>query len=265
MADFTSDGSKIHYTDTGGDGAPVLLLHAFPLNAGMWQPQIDSLGDKYRMIALDFRGFGGSEAKGGQSSFTVENLADDAKALLDELGIDQVVLAGLSMGGYVALAFMRKYSDRVKALVLADSKAEADAQAALEKRTSQQQMVASEGTAGLIKALPGALLGATTQDKKPDVVAEAAALMDNSPAGFIGALEAMKTRPDSTEILSSFKVPTLVIVGEEDGVTPPDLSRKMHEHIGGSQLVVIPEAGHLSSLESPEVFNGALADFLDSL
>lgn len=265
MADFTSNGIKINYTDSGGAGAPVLLLHAFPLNAGMWQPQIDSLGDKYRLIAMDFRGFGGSGSGETDSAFSVDDLADDAKALLDELGLDQVVLAGLSMGGYVALALMRKYPERVKALVLADSRAEGDAPEAIAKRTSQQQMVASEGTSGLIKALPGALLGATTQDKKPDVVSQATALMDNSPAGFTGALEAMKTRPDSTELLSTVKVPTLIIVGEEDGVTPPELSRKMHEHITGSQLVVIPEAGHLSNLESPEAFNGALADFLDSL
>ena len=264
MPEITLDKATIHFTDTGPGDPAVLLLHAFPLRAEMWLPQIDSLGDKYRLIAVDFRGFGSSTSPedGGAS---VDRMADDALAVLDELGLDKVVLAGLSMGGYVALAFMRKYPERVRALVLADPRAEADAPEAIEKRTSQQQMVSSEGTAGLIKALPAALLGKTTHEKKPDVVDNAAKLMDNSPAGFVGALEAMKTRPDSTEMLAGVTVPTLVIVGEEDTLTPPELSRKIHEHVGGSQLVVIPEAGHLSNLESPEVFNGALADFLDSL
>jgi pimeloyl-ACP methyl ester carboxylesterase len=114
----------------------------------------------------------------------------------------------------------------------------------------------------LISALPNALLGETTRERRPDVVERARTLMDNPPAGFIGALEAMKKRVDSTNELASIDVPTLVIVGEEDAVTPPDASRKIHEHVGGSQLVVIPEAGHLSNLERPEAFNGALRDFL---
>lgn len=262
MPELTIDGTKINYTDTGGTGTPVLLLHAFPFNSKMWEPQIESLGERFRFIAPDLGGFGGSDASDDASTYSMDNFAAQAKAVLDELGIDNCVLTGLSMGGYIAFAFLRKYRDAVSALVLADTRAEADPPEGVEKRTSQQELVRNEGTAGLIDTLVGALLSEATREKKPDVVEKVKELMGNPAAGFIGALEAIKNRPDSANELSSIKVPTLIIVGENDGVTPPDASRKMHEHIGGSRLVVIPEAGHLSNLEAPEAFNGALAEFL---
>lgn len=261
MPQVTSGDVAINYTDTGS-GTPLLLVHAFPLNSQMWEPQIEALSDRFRLIAPDLRGFGGSDAPDDRAQYTVELFADDLKAVLDDAGVDQAVVCGLSLGGYVAFAFLRKYRSNVKALVLADTRPEADAPENITKRTGQQDMVASEGTAGLIEALPGALLGEPTREKKPDVVAHAKALMDNPAAGFIGALEAMKQRPDSTADMAGIDLPTLIIVGENDGLTPPELSRNMHEHIGGSTLVVLPEAGHLSNLESPEAFNGALAEFL---
>ncbi|MGH3118509.1 MAG: alpha/beta fold hydrolase, partial [Gaiellales bacterium] len=166
---------------------------------------------------------------------------------------------------YVAFAFLRKYRDVVSALVLADTRAEADPPEGVEKRTGQQKLVRSEGTTGLIDGLTNALLSEATRTKKPDVVDRLKQHMDNPAAGFVGGLEAMKKRPDSSSELTAISVPTLVIVGENDGVTPPDAARKIHEHVGGSKLVVIPEAGHLSNLEAPEAFNGALAEFLRSL
>ena len=266
MPQLTVNDRTLSYTDTSGDGPPVLLLHAFPLGSAAWEGQIESLSDRFRFIAPDLMGFGGSTAPENESSYTMDSYADDAAALLDELGLDKVVLAGLSMGGYIAFAFLRRHRDRVRALVLADTKAEADPPEGLEKRTNQQAQVRADGTAGLIEGLSGALLGEATREKKPDVVEATKKLMSaNSPAGFIGALEAMKGRPDSTNDLASIDVPTLIIVGENDAVTPPEASRKLHEHIGGSRLVVIPEAGHLSNLEAPEAFNGALAEFLGSL
>jgi len=192
----------------------------------------------------------------------MDSYAEDVIGLMNELGLDDAVVVGLSMGGYVAFALLRQERKRVRGLVLADTRAEADPPEGIAKRSGQQDQVEKDGTAGLLEALPNALLGETTREKKPEVVEHARNLMDNPPAGFIGALEAMKGRPDSTDDLPHVNVPTLVIVGKEDGVTPPDASRKMHEHIGGSELVVIPEAGHLSNLEAPEVFNGALRDFL---
>lgn len=264
MPTAASGDITINYSDTGS-GLPVLLIHAFPLNSKMWEPQIESLSDRFRFIAPDLRGFGGSDAPEDRSEYTVELFADDLKAVLDDADVKEAVVCGLSLGGYTAFAFLRKYRSSAAALVLADTRAEADAPENIAKRTGQQDMVASEGTAGLIDALPGALLGEPTREKKPDVVAHTKELMDNPAAGFIGALEALKKRPDSTADLAGIDLPTLVIVGENDALTPPELSRTMHEHIAGSRLVVIPEAGHLSNLEAPESFNGALAEFLGSL
>ena len=259
------NGLKIGYTDTEGAGPPVVLIHAFPLNRQMWDPQVRALGDRFRLIAPDLIGFGESDAPDDRGSYSMGAFADEIKGLIDQLGLDRVALMGLSIGGYIAFEFIRRYPDALSALVLADTKAEADPPEAVEKRSGQQEQVEAEGTSGLIEALPNALLGETTRSSKPDVVNEAKRVMDNPPAGFIGALEAMKQRPDSTGDLTGISVPTLIVVGEEDGVTPPDFSRSMHEAIGGSQLAVIPDAGHLSSLESPDQFNGALSEFLTSL
>jgi pimeloyl-ACP methyl ester carboxylesterase len=265
MPSVTVDSRRIEYLDSGGTGTPVLLVHAFPLRARMWEPQIEALGDRWRFVAPDLKGFGDSDAPDDASSYSMDAFADDLKAVTDELGIDRVVLAGLSLGGYVALAFLRKYRSSVSALVLADTRAEGDAPEAIEKRTNQQGIVREQGPGALTDGLLGALLGEPTREKKPDVVENVRGLMQNPPAGYVGALEAMKARPDSTPDLTSIDVPTLIVVGENDTLTPPDLSRKMHEHIGGSRLVVIPEAGHLSNLEAPEAFNGALAEFLGGL
>ena len=265
MPTANANGVKLNYTDTGGSGTPVVLLHAFPFNSAMWEPQVESLGDKFRFIAPDLKGFGDSDAPEGESAYSMDGYADEVKALVDELGLDRFVLAGLSMGGYIALAYMRKYADGVDGLVLADTRAEADPPEGKEKRSNQQKQVLQDGTAGLIETLTGALLAESTRANKSDVVKKVQAAMENPAAGFIGALEAMKNRIDSTESLAQIDVPTLVIVGENDGVTPPDAARKLHENIGGSQLIVIPEAGHISNMESPEAFNGALAEFLNKL
>lgn len=259
------NGTKLNYIDTGGDGTPVVLLHAFPLNSGQWRQQIDALSDNYRLIAPDLKGFGESDAPEDESGYTMDGYADEVKALLDSIGVDKAVIVGLSMGGYIALALWRRSPDLFSALVLADSRAEADPPEGIEKRSNQQQQVRDQGTAGLIDVLAGALLGEETTGGKPDVIATTRSLMDNPPAGFIGALEAMKGRPDSTDDLAGINVPTLVIVGEDDKVTPPEASRKLHEHIGGSKLVVLPGSGHLSNLEVPDAFNGALSEFLGDL
>jgi len=265
MPQITAAGSKLAFTDTGGAGQVVLLLHAFPLNSAMWEQQTESLSDRFRFIAPDLTGFGGSDAPEGRDAYSMERWAAEIEALLTELGLDRIVLVGLSMGGYLSFELLRRMPERFSALVLADTKAEADPPEGVEKRTKQQEMVEGGGRDDLIEALTGALLGEATRSKKPDVVDKVRSLMDNPAAGFVGALEAMKKRPDSTGELSAIRIPTLIVVGENDGVTPPDAARAMHEHIGGSRLVVIPEAGHLSNLEAPEAFNGALAEFLTSL
>ncbi|MDQ3986866.1 MAG: alpha/beta hydrolase [Actinomycetota bacterium] len=262
MPTTESNGTAISYNDSGGDGTPVLLVHAFPLNGAMWESQVQTCGDRYRLLVPDLKGFGGSDAPDDPSAYTMDGFADDLKAVMDACGLDRIVLAGLSIGGYIAFAFWRKYSSSVAGLVLADTRAEPDPPEGVEKRTNQQNLVRSEGTEGLIEALTQALLSEKTRSNKPDVVDRAKQLMDNPAAGFVGALEAMKNRPDSTGDLAAIDVPVLVIVGEEDAITPPTAAQAMDEKLPNSKLIAIPEAGHLSSLEGPEAFNGALAEFL---
>jgi pimeloyl-ACP methyl ester carboxylesterase len=259
------NGTRMNYTDTGGQGTPVLLLHAFPLHAGMWQPQIDHLGDRFRLIAPDLKGFGASDAPEDAADYSMDGYARDLKALLDELGIEKATVVGLSMGGYVAFAFLRLYPDSVAALVLADTRAEDDPAEGKDKRSAQQAQVRNQGTAGLIDGLAGALLSEDARQSQPEVVARAKELMQNPAVGFIGGLEAMKNRPDSTGDLAKIGVPTLVMVGETDGVTPPEAARRMHEFVGESRLVVLPRVGHLSNLEAPKAFSEALGEFLGEL
>jgi 3-oxoadipate enol-lactonase len=262
MPHLDFNGHKVAYEDHGGEGTPVLLVHGFPFDAEMWGPQVEALGDKFRFVTVDLLGFGESDAPQDRSAYSIEAYADQVKAVVDALGVGKVVLVGLSMGGYVVLAFMRKYRDFAAGIVLADTRAEADPPEGIDKRTAQQKQVAERGTTELIDALVGAFLSQSTVEKKKDVVERVKSLMDNPAYGYIGALEAMKNRLDSTDGLVEIKAPSLIVVGESDALTPPELSRKMHEHIGGSRLVVLPEAGHMSNLESPEAFNGALAEFL---
>jgi 3-oxoadipate enol-lactonase len=259
------NGLKLDYTDTGGDGPAVLFIHGFPFDRHMWDPQVEALKGGWRLLVPDLKGFGSSEAPDNRSSYTVDSYADELKAVLDDAGADKAVLVGLSLGGYIALAFMRKFPEAVTALVLANTRAEADPPEGIEKRTNQQNQVSSEGTAGLIEAMPGALLSEKTKANHPDVADRLRGTMDNPPAGYIGALETMKQRPDSSAGLANIKVPTLVLVGEDDPLIPPDASRSLHEAIGGSRLVVIPEAGHVSNLEAPEAFTKALEEFLSEL
>ncbi len=228
----------------------------------MWAPQVGHLSAQRRVVAPDFLGFGGSDAPDSMYRYTMLGYADLLAALLDRLGLDRVALCGLSMGGYVAFAFLREYPERVSALVLADTRAEADTTQVFERRTDQQDQVARIGTAALIEILLGGLLSETTRASRLELVEQVRRLMANPAAGYIGALEAMKHRADATAELAGISVPTLVIVGEDDVLAPPDVARDMHERIPGSELVVLPHAGHLSNLEAADEFNAAVEDFL---
>jgi pimeloyl-ACP methyl ester carboxylesterase len=266
MPTANSGGVDIAYTDSGGSGLPVLLLHAWPLKSEMWSAQVDALSGRFRFLAVDFRGFGSSGAPDDPGAYSMDTFAADAAAVLDAAGVERTVVCGLSMGGYVTFALLRRDPERVAGVVLADTRAEADPPERIEQRAAQQQQVAAEGTHHLVETLVGGpLLSDTTRNRKPDVVERVRSLADSPPAGYIGGLEALKTRPDSTPQLAAISVPALILVGEEDALTPPATARSMHEHIGGSEMVVVPDAGHLSNLESPEVFTGALARFLQGL
>ncbi|MDQ3575179.1 MAG: alpha/beta hydrolase [Actinomycetota bacterium] len=267
MPTVNVDGTTMHYVDTGAaaGGLSVVLLHAFPLHSGMWWPQIDALTPSFRVIAPDFMGFGSSDAPDEPSSYSMAGWADDVAGLLAALDLDRVVVVGLSMGGYVAFALLERHRPLVSALVLADTRADDDPEQVLERRTDQQRRVRQEGTVAVIDTLLETLLCEHSREHRPEVVVEARRLMDNPPAGFVGALEAMKSRPDSTAQLDAIDVPTLVLVGAHDQPSPPEVAQAMHERIPGSRLAVLPNAGHLSNLEVPDAFNKALLEFLDEM
>jgi pimeloyl-ACP methyl ester carboxylesterase len=259
------NGTRLHYLDVGAGDPAVVLLHGFPLHSGMWAPQLACLSAGHRVVAPDFKGFGESDAPESPSDYSMPGYAGELAGLLDHLGLEQVVLAGLSMGGYAAFAFLREHRDRVAGLVLADTRAAPDTPEVFERRTKQQDEVAREGTAGVAETLLAGLLCDETKAHRLELVEQVRRLMANPAAGYVGGLEAMKHRPDATAELAAISVPTLVVVGEHDGASPPDVARAMHEAVAGSRLAVLPHAGHLSNLEAADDFNAAVADLLDGM
>lgn len=256
------DGVRLHYGDAGSGEPALVLLHAFPLHSGMWAPQVRHLAAHRRVIAPDLPGFGRSDAPDSMYRYTMSGFADLVAGLIKHLRLGPVALCGLSMGGYVAFALLREHPERVSALVLADTRAGADTTMVYDRRTDQQDQVAQIGTAALIEVLLGGLLSEHTLAARLDVVEQVRGLMANSPAGYIGALEAMKYRPDATAELAGIAVPTLIVVGEDDSLSPPEVAQDMQQRIRGSALAVLPRAGHLSNLEASEAFNAAVAGFL---
>ena len=252
---------ELSYVDRGA-GLPVLFVHGFPLDGTLWQPQLDGLSDEYRVIVPDLRGFGGSTVS---LAMTMEQYADDLQVLLDELGIDEVVLAGLSMGGYIALAFCRLTPNRLRGLVLVDTRPQADSDEARANRTATGKRVMAHGAAALADSMLDRLLSPATFKDQPDLVSTVRDMMARQSAfGIVAALYGMSERPDSRPTLGDISVPTLVMVGVDDVITPVAEAESMVEAVPGSELVVIPDAGHLSNLEQPQAFNQALREFLVS-
>lgn len=247
--------------DQHGSGTPIVLLHAFPLDRAMWRPQID-LQNSCQLILPDFRGFGGSSPWNGPPS--VEQMADDVAGLLDAVGVrGPVVLGGLSMGGYVALAFAGKYPTRLRALILADTRAEPDTDEAKANRDKMIAFARTHSAAEVIDQMLPKLLGAETQALRPGVKEQVRQIATRQSAeGIIGALQALRDRPDARPFLSTIRVPTLVLVGSEDVLTPPSAAQTLATGIAGAQLVTIPGAGHLANLEQPEAINAALRSFV---
>ena len=257
MPTTSISGAKLFYRDEG-TGAPLLLIHAFPLNSTMWDAQIQALAPMMRVIAPDLPGFGQSILGSGDKS--IDRYADTLAALLDDLGIERAQIAGLSMGGYTALALIRRHPQRVSALVLADTKAPADNDEARAKRAEHTQIVQSHGQAALAEQLLPTLLSPNAPDAlKTHIhsIAEA-----NSREGLIAALKALANRADATSILRQIDVPTTIIVGENDMVTPLAEAQALHAGIANSNLTVIPNAAHIANLEAPEAFNAALVNGL---
>ena len=256
------DNARIGYGDLGR-GTPIVLLHAFPLDRTMWAPQTSALAGEWRCLAIDARGFGDSTATG---PFSVDRYADDIAAVLDAAAVAQAVVVGLSMGGYVAFALWRRHPRRVRALVLADTRAGEDTPETRDRRRELIQLARSEGSAAVAERQLVGLLGKTTREQRPDIVQSVRAIAERASVdGIVGALEALLARPDSTSTLSSISVPTLIVVGEEDVLAPAKEARGMHALVPDSRFQVLAQAGHLSSVERPAAFNAVLSEFLHAM
>ena len=257
----TLDGVAIEY-DVRGDGPAVLLLHAFPLGLFMWDAQVEALCATHRLVRFDARGFGGSAA--GEGPLTMERIADDGALLLDHLGIEKAVVGGCSMGGYAAFAFVRRHPQRLAGLVLQDTRAGADTTEAKANRTTLAAKVLAEGASAAAEAFLPKLLGETTHRERPDIVADLRErILATSPQAIANALHGLGARADSRETLPTIAVPTLVVVGSEDVLTPASEAATMAAAIPRARLDVIPGAGHLANLEDPVAVNAALRAFLD--
>jgi len=253
---------EIAYDDVGA-GPAILFLHGFPFNRSMWREQIDLLSPEFRVVAPDLRGHGESTVA---PKATVDEMAQDVVALLDALNISEAVICGLSLGGYVTLALYRLFPARVRALVLADTRAVADTEEGKLTREQQAQKVMQEGMATSADSMLAKLVAPVTVAKRPEVVSRVRAMiLKTDPAGVAATQRGMAERPDSIDLLPEIKVPTLIICGELDQLTPVAESERMHRLIDGSQLAVIADAAHMSNLERPEQFNRVLTNFLHQL
>jgi pimeloyl-ACP methyl ester carboxylesterase len=245
-----------------GEGVPLVLLHAFPLSSAMWLEQRNDLSDICRVITPDLRGFGGSQL--GADNPSLDQMADDVAALLDRLSLDRVVLGGLSMGGYVVMAFLRRHRDRVRALVLADTKASADAPAARDKRLRIADTLEQEAsTRVLVDEVLPSLCGDTTRRERPLVQGRVKALVEAAPPQAAAwAQRAMAARLDAVQALREVRVPTLVLRGDEDELSSADDTRAMIDALPDARSVTVPTAGHLTAVETPAEFAAAVRELV---
>jgi pimeloyl-ACP methyl ester carboxylesterase len=227
----------------------------------MWEQQLPLAEHGWRVLVPQLRGF--DDGAGDLAATSMDDYAGDVVDLLDALHVHDAVVCGLSMGGYVAFALTRHVASYVRGLILADTRSQADAPEGVEARKRMLQLVADRGASAVAEEMIPKLLGASTRAGQPAIAERVRALVvSNSDAAISGAIRALMSRPDSTPLLSTIHVPTLVVVGEEDTLTPPAMSEDLHRRIAGSELVRIAGAGHLSNLEQPDRFNNALAHFL---
>jgi pimeloyl-ACP methyl ester carboxylesterase len=256
---------RLAYTDSGA-GRPVVLLHGFPLSRAMWREQVSEIGSHYRIIAPDLCGHGESPAP--ERVYSMDEMADDVIELLDTLApSERVVLGGLSMGGYVALALAARYPERLRGLILLDTRAAADtSEAARNREASAQAVLAANSPSPVLEAMLPRLFSKTTLAQRPERVELIRSVIEGtSPQGIAGALRGMAIRPDRRADLAAIAVPTLVLVGEDDLITPPTEVKAMAEAIPHARLEIIPHAGHMAPYENPSATNTVILAFLRDL
>lgn len=263
MERLKSGDAEIAY-ELLGKGAPVVLLHPFPAQHDFWKPIAEHLATRYRVLLPDLRGHGDSGA--GEGPATMEKHAADVARVCDEAKMGKAVFAGVSIGGYILFEFWRRYRQRVRALVLSDTRPQADTDAGRANRLKSADDVLERGTELFIDSMLPKLLGESTRQRRPDLVQSAKRMMmKTSPAGIAQVQRGMAERPDSVETLKTINVPTLLLVGSEDTLTPPADAELMRQHIAGSQLRVIANGGHYALFEQSEAALGVLRQFLDGL
>jgi 3-oxoadipate enol-lactonase len=246
-----------------GTKGHVVLIHAFPLNAQLWDRQANAMPEGWQLFAPELPGFGRSNASPLTS---MDDLADAVFSAMDDVGIQRAVIGGLSMGGYITFAMYRRAPHRFTGMILADTRATPDNDQQREGRRNAISTVEARGAPAIADDMVPKLLGETTKKTRPTLMQEVRGMIEgNSPEAIAGALEAMMGRPDSTPALRGIELPTLILCGDEDILTPPSDSQAMHAAIKGSRLEVINGAGHLSNIEQPQIFSDALASFLASV
>lgn len=257
----TFGDTRVGYDDAG-QGVPVVFLHGFPHDRTLWSHQRVALAPRVRCIVPDLRGFGESTGV----ALAIDTFADDTVALLDHLDINEAVVCGLSMGGYIAMAMWRRHAARVRGLVLCDTRAGADSP---EQRVARDALIATvqaDGAAAFAESQLEKMVSSDTHAQRPDVVDTMRAMMARqSVSAIIGALQALRDRPDSRATIGSITVPTLVLVGENDALTPPAESQAITAMLlpqTSARVEIIAGAGHVSCIERPAAVTHALADFL---
>ena len=241
---------------------PLVLVHAFPMGTGMWKTQVAAVSDR-RVIVPRLPGFDGHVRL---AEPTMDGYARDLLATLDREGVTRAVFCGLSLGGYVLFGVLRQAPERVAALVLADTRTTLDTPERLAGRLRSIDTVRTKGPSAIADEMIPGLVSSATHATQPAVGAEIRRLIEAQSADAIAdGLQAMMTRPDSAAVLAQVHVPTLILVGSDDGITPVSDAESMHQAIPGSRMVVIAGAGHLSNMEAPGEFNKALLEFLRGL
>jgi len=255
----TTIGDRRVSYDSHGQGVPLLLMHAFPLNRSMYAEQNAGLAHAARVVTFDAPGIGGSEP----GPLSIDGIAATGAGLLDALQIERAVVGGVSMGGYAALAFARLFPDRLRGLVLANTRAAADSEEARAGRRELAAVARDRGPAEVADRMLEKVLGETTRRGDQDLTARVRRMIESTPGEVIAQLsEALAARADSTALLGSIAVPTLVVASDEDDITPTSEMRAFAERIPGVDMLELVRCGHLSNLESPEAFNVGLEQFL---
>jgi 3-oxoadipate enol-lactonase len=261
----TVNNATIHFVEAGPPGGlPVIFLHGFPFSHAMWTAQLNIISPFCHAIAYDIKGHGMSDVGDGQ--YSIESHVDDLIGLLDLLKIERTVIVGLSMGGYITLRALERNPERFRATVLCDTRSESDTNEGRLRRFEGVRMVKREGPKAFADNFVKAVFAPRTFERNPSAVKLIHGIIaKTSPLSIAGTLLALASRTDTTDSLRKIEVPTMILVGEEDALTPPDASRAMHERIRGSELHIISNAAHMSNLENPEEFNARLIGFLKRL